>query len=1172
MAKKAIPFCFDPRSMTNFFPELDATAKKTIWTGLNGSSATFALAWILVKLKRPTIVVYPRDSDAKETIGDLEFFLQLISSDFHFRIFHYPARTTDLESTYLLEPQVSMQRLDVLHQLLEMPSPVCVVTSFQALAQITLPKKLMLALTNLFIPGCEIDREQVLNDLLIAGYERESLVTERGSFAIRGSILDVYPHHLLKPRRIEFMGDTIESIREFDPTTQRSLSILNELVWIPCRELILNEDTIKEASTRLKTLADDRNLPPKARLELEQAILDRRYMPALEPLLPIFYSQPSTIFDYARPRPDVQWIVMDPFALQREKEQLAKEFEQRDLELEKSKTLACSPSQLSISLNQTYKKLSDLVSIELSDVTLENQTQETQVQQFSVSLNSHIHDALLAQRKSDSPLAPLISVIRNGKDLGLRIILVAGNESGAHRLHSILSHHIDGITIKGAPSPQILDDSDGTLMIVQGTLSSGFCFDAAFLFFITESEIFGAKKHADSKEIPREDLLSSLSELNPGDAIVHIDHGVAIYRGLERLTLRNVANDFLLLEYAEGDKLYLPIYRLNRIHKYIGANSQTPEVDRLGNQSAWNRLRDQAQKAIAQMAQELIELYAQRKVAKGYPLSRPDETYLTFEADFPFEETRDQLKTLEEVSNDLESEKPMDRLVCGDVGFGKTEVALRASFRIAMSGKQVAVLVPTTVLTQQHYETFCKRFTPYPVRIDFLSRFKSSIEQKNTIAQLKEGTLDIVIGTHRLLSKDVSFKDLGLLIVDEEHRFGVKAKEQIKQYRNRIHVLTLTATPIPRTLQLSMAGIRNLSVINTPPLDRKAVQTFLVKNQDSLIRNVILKELSRDGQVFFVHNRVETIHAMQSHLRALVPEAKIETAHGQMLEKDLENAMYRFLAKEFNVLLCTTIIESGLDISCANTILINRADTFGLAQLYQLRGRVGRSDRSAYAYLLIPGEEIISRDALKRLKVLKRFTELGSGLKIALHDLEIRGAGNLLGASQSGHIAAIGFELYTQLLEREVRRLKGEEVKEEIEPEIQCHIPAYIPEDYVADTHERLLLYKRLSGAKSVEELNALREEMVDRFGPLTPTIQNLLELVDLKVVAQQRGVAILRLSGERPSIEFTDQAQVDINKLLNLIKKDKRISLRPDNRLMITLDEQSDLLTETKKILLALN
>ncbi|MFH1263822.1 MAG: transcription-repair coupling factor [Pseudomonadota bacterium] len=1138
-------------------------------TGLAGSSPAWALARELRERGGRTVVVCPREEEVENLLADTRFFLDLLGHGTSALLLPFPARPTDRNPSQLEEPHVRMARLNTLHQLLESPDPVVVFASFEALAQATLPKEQLIRFTNIQGPGIDLERDEFVRQLVEAGYEPESLVEEKGTFAVRGSILDLFPPNAENPFRFEFVGDTIESIRSFDPETQRSLSECEEAVWIPAREFILNEESCRQATARLKPLADSLDLPPSARHGTEDALEEKRYLPIMESLLTLFSSEPGSLFDFAGEQ--ARWIVVRPFDLEQEKERLLLEFDRVAEELPKRRLLAVPPGNLSLSLDDVVRRIAELRCLELSDITLESGAPVEGHDRVRVVLHTDLRNAVVMQRKSESPLAPLANAIRAWMETGLRVLISAFSEGGAQRIASLLEPHVSGITRLNSISQELSAKADRAPVLAVGKLSSGFEIPGERWVFLTETEFFGERKHTMLPSVSREDAISSFNELNPGNPVVHIDHGVGIYRGLSRIKTAKVENDFLLIEYAGGDKLYLPPYRLSRIHKYVGADGGKPHIDRLGNPAAWERAKEKAAKAVEEMAQELIHLYAVRKVATGVPIGQADGGYLAFEADFPFEETRDQLRTLEEVSADLESSKPMDRLVCGDVGFGKTEVALRAAFRAALDGKQVAVLVPTTILAQQHFETFEKRFKEYPVRVDFLSRFKTAAEQKKVVQQLKEGSLDIVVGTHRLLSNDVVFADLGLLVVDEEHRFGVKHKEQIKKFRNQVHVLTLTATPIPRTLQLSMAGIRDLSVINTPPLDRKAIETFLCRAEDPLIRGAILKELARGGQVFFVHNRVETIHAMVSHLKKLVPEARFDIGHGQMTERELEEVMHRFNRREFDVLVCTTIIESGLDIPSANTILVNRADTFGLAQLYQLRGRVGRSDRVAYAYLLIPGEEIIGRDALKRLKALKNFTELGSGLKIALHDLEIRGAGNLLGSSQSGHIAAVGFELYTHLLEREVRRLKGEEVKEEIDPEIVCHLPAYLPDDYVPDTHQRLFLYKRFSNARRVEDLATLRAELTDRFGPIPPTVENLFRVVDLKILARERGIVSLSLTADRPSIEFSDQAPVNMDQLLRLVRKDKRVTLRPDNRLILELAEHADSFEETKKILLAL-
>ncbi len=1139
-------------------------AAGTEWSGWLGSSQGLALALALRERSARTMIVAPRDEDATRLQKETEFFTKLIGEPSS-RSGLFPSRPSDTAPAHLSEPHIGWERLTVLHHLLESQGSYVLFTSLQALAQKTLPKDRMIRSTDLIMHGAEVDRDRLAQHLLEAGYERETLVEEIGAFAVRGAVIDYFPPHLDYPIRIELLGDTIESIRRFDAETQRSVGDLEEAVILPCREALLDDTAVNRGKRGLKDLADRLDIPRNKRQELEEAISDRRYSPMFDLLLPLFYEQEASLLNYL-PH-DTRWIVVDPFSLRREKEELLGLFARIDREIRDESLLVLSPEHLSLPLPAVEEKIFQSATHQISDIPMGKETSPS----IQISLLEDLRRALLHKQREE-PLRPLIQAISEWQGEGLRTLFVASSETTTARVLSLLQSHYPTARRMDEISASLLDESAGKIIVTRGDLSGGFRFDAAKLVVVTEHEIFGERKQRVTRALTRNEGLASLGELALGDAVVHIDFGVALYRGLERITAGGVANDFVHLEYEGKDKLYLPIYRLNKIQKYIGSDGGHVRLDRLGNRSTWEKTRAQAKRAVEEMAQELIALYATRKIATRSNYSRPDEGYLSFESEFPHEETRDQLKAIEEISIDLETDRPMDRLVCGDVGFGKTEVALRAAFRVAMEGKQVTVLVPTTILATQHFETFRERMKNYPIRVDFLSRFKTTAEQKATVQKVAAGEVDVLIGTHRILSKDISFRDLGLLIIDEEHRFGVKHKERIRQFRNKVDVITLTATPIPRTLQMSMAGIRDLSVINTPPLDRKSIETYLCRFDDALIRGAIRKELERGGQIFFVHNRVETIDAMGSYLKRILPDLRVEIAHGQMSENRLEATMLRFLHHEFDLLLCTTIIESGLDIPLANTILVNRADRFGLAQLYQLRGRVGRSDRAAYAYLLVPGEELIGRDALKRLKVLKRFTELGSGLKIALHDLEIRGAGNLLGPSQSGHIAAVGFELYTQLLEREVRRLKGEKVEEEIEPEILCSLPAYFPDDFVSAMSERLILYKRMSSVKTNEELEKLRAEILDRFGPLPPTAENLFRVIELKLLARATGVAALRLGSGTPSIEFTDRAVVHLDRLLAIVKIDRRLSLRPDNRLVIEIKDDSDVVEETKKILRGLS
>jgi transcription-repair coupling factor (superfamily II helicase) len=636
---------------------------------------------------------------------------------------------------------------------------------------------------------------------------------------------------------------------------------------------------------------------------------------------------------------------------------------------------------------------------------------------------------------------------------------------------------------------------------------------------------------------------------------VHVDHGVAAYRGLRHMHVAGTEGDYLHLEYQDGDRLYVPIDRINVVQRYVSADGAAPALDKLGGTS-WERVKAKTKESLLAMAHELLQIYAAREAHGRRPYAHEDPLYQEFVARFPFEETTGQARAIDEVLTDMTGGKSMDRLVCGDVGFGKTEVAMRAAFLAVLGGKQVAVLVPTTILAQQHMETFTARFQGYPVTIEMLSRFRTTGENKETVAGLASGRVDVVVGTHRLLQKDIVFRELGLLVVDEEHRFGVKDKERIRALRATVDVLTLTATPIPRTLNMSLSGIRDLSVIETPPVDRLAIRTYVTKFDEGVIRDAIVRELGRGGQVFFVHNRVANIAEMAHLVRDLVPEAKVDVAHGQMVEAELERAMLGFMHGGTNVLVTSAIIESGLDIPNANTLIVNRADTFGLAQLYQIRGRVGRSHHRAYAFLLIPGEHLITTDAQKRLRVLQELDDLGGGFRLAAHDLEIRGAGNLLGKQQTGHIGAVGLELYTNMLEQAVREVRGEAAEPEVEPEIQLGIPAYVPEPYVPDVNQRLLLYKRLAGIRGVPDLDAIRDELLDRYGPIPALVDTLLALMALRRRLRDLHVTQARRRGDGILVEFAPSTPVDVSKLVEFIRGSKgRLRLVSESSLLVRPD-----------------
>jgi transcription-repair coupling factor (superfamily II helicase) len=728
------------------------------------------------------------------------------------------------------------------------------------------------------------------------------------------------------------------------------------------------------------------------------------------------------------------------------------------------------------------------------------------------------------------------------------------------------------------PIPVLAERADFAHAIVFGELNQGFRLPEARLVFVTFDEIFGTRKRQPALSAKRHPshFLTSLSELKQDDFVVHLDHGIGVYRGLKFLKVAGVEGEFLHLQYQGGDRLYLPVDRINMVQKYIGGDGAAPGLDRLGG-SAWEKVKAKARKSIFAMAEELVQLYALREARAGTAFAAPDAMYKEFEAAFEYEETPDQQRAIDETLAGMQSKKPMDRLICGDVGYGKTEVAMRAAFLAVEGGKQVAVLAPTTILAQQHLQTFRHRFRNHPVRIEMVSRFLTGNEVAEVLRDTAKGKVDVLIGTHRLLQKDVEFQNLGLVIVDEEHRFGVVHKERLKKLRQLVDVLSLTATPIPRTLHMSLVGIRDLSIIETPPVDRLAIQTYVTRYDERLIRDAILREIERGGQVFFLHNRVETINRLALKLADLVPEAKIAVAHGQMRPKELEKVMVDFLDNKTQVLVCSAIIESGLDFPNANTIIINRADKFGLAQLYQLRGRVGRSHRHAFAYLLIPGETVITPDAEKRLRALQELDGLGGGFKLALHDLEIRGAGNLLGEQQSGQINAIGFELYTEMMQKAVQELKGEDALPEVDPEIRLGIPAYFPDNYIPDANQRLYFYKRLASLRDNEELEELKAEIKDRFGPYGSIVENLFLVMNLRRSLKKFLVQQISVSDDRVYLLFHAESPVKVDKLLELIRKQRsRFRLSPDGRLSYTprsldwaalMDEVAELLRSIEDI-----
>ncbi len=1002
--------------------------------------------------------------------------------------------------------------------------------------------------------GSGPSREEVTRRLVDAGYSRLDTVEDVGTFALRGEILDVFPPGADRPWRIEYFDDEVERIRPFDPSSQRALegTVPGASLRIPpCREALLPSASRARVRERLKEIADAQDIPRSRRDPVLEALSMGGHPERSDFWAGVASERPSTLMDHLPA--DALLLQWDDLGCDQAWDQYWADEQAGFSRAAELGSIIPAPSELyDLSLISTLRKrlgfiLQKIAIAELSetpdgsdpDSGGPDEGAPSAAHRVSVRPNSDLASAPVTGR-----LDALIQKLQRWKEQGLSVLIDSPTPGQSERL----AHLLQGRGL--APGAE-------GLRLSHHALSSGFRWASEGWVVLTESEALGdgrsGRRRARSQEGAASDWagLQALADLSPGDTVVHVDHGIGRYLGIVRLSNSGAPSDFLQIEYAGADKLYLPVYRLNQIQKH-GAGTDAVGLDRLGS-AQFQKTKAKVRESVRTLAIDLVKLYAERSLRTGHRFPPRDEVMEEFEASFAYEETPDQAAAIDAVLADLAEGKIMDRLVCGDVGYGKTEVAIRAAYRVATGGKQVAVLVPTTLLAHQHEQSFRSRLSGLPLEVASLSRFKNSKEQKAVLARTAEGKVDILIGTHRLLSRDVRFRDLGLLIVDEEHRFGVEHKEKIKALKTDVPVLTLTATPIPRTLHMALSGLREISLIRTPPVDRLPIRTFVAKQDDAVIQRAIEFELSRGGQVFYLHNRVESIFEAASRVKSLCPAAVVTVAHGQMGEGELEEAIGAFYEKRSNVLVCTSIIESGIDLPSANTIIIHRADTFGLAQLYQIRGRVGRGQQRGYAYLLIPGEAGISEDAKKRLDVIQRFVELGSGFNVASHDLDIRGGGDLLGPQQSGNIMAVGFDLYLSLLEEAIQEIRsggGPAAQPEVEPEIKAPFPSFLPEDYVHDVHQRLSLYRRLSSAQSDADVDALEAELLDRFGPLPAPGSSLLWLIRVKVQLKRLGIDALTVGPERIVLTPGKGSALDPVRAIALVSGHPKLySLTPESR-----------------------
>ena len=1118
---------------------------------------------------RPLVYVVADEDIAEARTGDLGFFLPA------------PAGGDDpLASPSVLQltapdasPYAEMQpdrrsnlgRMAILFRLSQGFTPSVLVASSSALFRRVVPRRAFDALCNVITTKSLLDRDSTLQMLLRAGFSRAAVVEDPGTFAVRGAVIDVFPPVYKHPIRIELFGDEIESIRLYDAASQRTLRPLESVYIHPVRETIRTEGSDPRA--KLLAAADAATYPSsKTRLLLEQ-IDEGEVFFGIEALAPAFHASMVPIFDYLPP--DALFVIEEPDAVLDEARRHASKLRETAATRRHEHRLALDAGEFVLLEDDAHAALEARRRVELRGVEVERSAAAEAagsprvrlVSESNATLRSELQRARAdAARDEEDVGKPLRDRLRTWLGEGQRIRLVAPNRTHAERLAGLLGawgHPAAVVKGGGAEIFDLLEGGSGAgaLAILHGPLAHGFRLPADRLVVIAEEEIFGPRSHREARPATTPGL-GELGEIAEGDAVVHDEHGIGRYRGLKKLQVRGVFQDFMHLEY-DGGSVYVPVYRIGLVHRYSAGESEDVRLDKLGGKT-WLEKRRRVSAEARKVAEELLQLYAQRAALAGYAFPAPDVVFREFEETFPFDETPDQANAIETVLGDMQKGVPMDRLICGDVGYGKTEVALRAALLAVLGGKQVAILAPTTVLAEQHFVTFSERLGDFPVKIAGLSRFRAKPEQQKTVAALADGRLDIVVGTHRILSKDVRFKNLGLVVIDEEQRFGVAHKERLKELRTQVDVLTLTATPIPRTLQMAMGGLREISIIATPPADRLAIRTFVCRFDLEILGDAIRKELARGGQIFFVHNRVDDIADWAEKVRELAPpDTRIAIGHGQMPDGDLEKVMVDFVDGRYDILVCTTIIESGLDIPRANTMIVNRADRFGLAQLYQLRGRIGRAAERAFCYLVVPEETRMTAEAKQRLAVLQRFTELGAGFQVATHDLEIRGAGELLGEKQHGAVAAVGFETYAKILEEAVAELRGQPIKREFDPEITVDVPAFLPDDYVPDTGQRLDFYRRLAQAHDEDDVRSTLAELEDRYGRLPDEAQLLGEVMIDKTLVRTLGALAYELGPTRLVLALGGDTRLDPARVLKLVQtKGSRWKLGPDMRLAYSFTE----------------
>ena len=1140
-------------------PLPDSTGEKIHWTQLYGSAPGLLLARAAERMNGPLLVLVEDTPALNRLEEEIRFYL----AGGDLPLMTFPDQEMLPYDRLSPHPDITSRRLEVMTRLPALKRGVVLVALSTAMQLIPPPDYVNRYAFSLRV-GEVLDRDALRLRLEQSGYQSVSQVMEHGEYAFRGSIIDLFPMGAASPYRIDLFDDEVESLRVFDPESQRTTEQIGSVELLPAREFPLSESGVRQFRQAWRTRFEGDPQQCSVYRDVSQGLAPS----GIEFYLPLFFEQCASLFDYLPER----CLIVTRGGLPDHADKYWQEIQERyqDQSFDRTRPVL-SPEQLFLRTEQLFGRLK-----QYPRATLDHFESEPRPGYFNMASRKPMQ--LGMQNHTDDPLQRLIQFL---DDFNGKVLIAAESAGRREALLELLQPH--GIR------PQVVEHWRGfieqqpPLAIVVAPLEQGLLLasDGAVGFaVITESQLFGEqvlqrRRRMKRRAVSGDAVIHHLSELQIGSPVVHLDHGVGRYRGLVSLDAGGQPAEYLLLEYNKGDKLYVPVTSLHLIGRYTGVDPEKAPLHRLGSDQ-WSKARKKAAEKVRDVAAELLEIYARRAAKQGYALMQPDIEYQQFSTQFPFEETPDQADAIEAVIGDLTREQPMDRLVCGDVGFGKTEVAMRAAFLVVQSGRQIAVLVPTTLLAQQHYENFRDRFADWPFKIEVLSRFKTQKETSDALQQLADGKVDIVIGTHKLIQKSVRFHNLGMVIIDEEHRFGVRQKEQFKKLRAEVDVLTLTATPIPRTLNMSMSGLRDLSIIATPPSNRVAIKTFVREWDPAMIREACLREIRRGGQVYFLHNKVETIEKTASDLQELLPEASIEVAHGQMREHELERVMKAFYHRHFNILVCTTIIETGIDIPTANTIIMDRADRLGLAQLYQLRGRVGRSHHRAYAYLIIPPKTTITPDAVKRLEAIESLEELGAGFTLAVHDMEIRGAGELLGDDQSGRMQEIGFDLYAEMLEQAVADLKQGtqtdlEGSSESTMEVDLGVPALLPDDYLPDVNARLVLYKRIAAAQDQEALHELQVEMVDRFGSLPDPARNLLLTASLKLTAAPLGLKRIEAGCDDVRILVGEHHKLDPARIIQLIQQQpNRVKLNGQDRIQLieSMESVESRVTQTRQLL----